>query len=562
MQTILSIDPVKFIFGLSAALCAVVLGAAYGIGGNLLVTALIAGGFLAVGFALRFVNSTAQDIGAATALIGQAIALTTAFEGHGWQLDTHMLFFALLACLIVLRSIPAILMATAITAVHHLSLSVFMPALVYPAGSLIENLGRTVMHAVIVLIETGVLVATVAILNRLTARARKRAADMEQVVAEANAAREDAEAARHTAEQTRNEAEAAQMRAEDLLKEAQAAEVMRRDAEEEREKARAQAAADAERVAQEQAIVVGLIRDAMNDLKDGDLTTRINRELPGTYRDIGTAFNDAVTQLDMAVGQVTAQSREMQSEIQEIAGATSDLASRTEQQAHTLRESSDRLEQLTGLVSNTETTVKEANTSAQTAQHNARSSEAVVSETSDAMRAIQTEAEEISQIVQVIDEIAFQTNLLALNAGVEAARAGEAGRGFAVVASEVRGLALRSSDSATNIRALIERSAEQVHVGSAKIEETVAALSAVLESVLEFSTKTGTIADGAREQTSGISELNQRVSNLDATTQQNAAMFEETSAACSSLQNSAVVLENLTGKFKVSESEATQTAAA
>ncbi|MEO0989788.1 MAG: methyl-accepting chemotaxis protein [Pseudomonadota bacterium] len=553
MKRFLNQDPANVILILATVLCGIVPITSLVVGANLAVSSAIAFAFLVTGLLLSWSQMQARDIGAATALMGQAIAFTAAFQGHSWQIDTHMLFFALLACLIVLRSIPAILVATAITAVHHLSLSVFMPALVFPGSILIENLGRTTLHALIVLMETAVLVATVLILRRLDSEAKQRNADLEQTVAAANSAKEEAETARKAAEATRAEAETAQARAEALLQEAKDAERLRLDAENNQKTLQQEAEQAAQKTSLEQAQLVDSIRKAMQSLKTGDLTTRIGQDLPGAFGDIGLAFNDAITAIDRTVGEVTAQSEAMQTQIQEIAAATANLATRTERQAQMLRESSEGLEELTRVVARTEETVREADTSARTAESSAKSSEAVVSATSQAMRSIHSEAEEISQIVKVIDEIAFQTNLLALNAGVEAARAGDAGRGFAVVASEVRGLAQRSSESAANIRSLIERSGQQVDEGSAKIEETVQALSGVLSAVFDITAKTGRIAEGAQEQTAGISDLNQRVAQLDTTTQQNAAIFEETAAACNGLASTASVLQELTHKFHVSK---------
>ena len=553
MKRFLNQDPANVILLLATILCGTVPITSLVVGANLAVSSAIAFAFLVTGLFLSWSQMQARDIGAATALMGQAIAFTAAFQGHSWQIDTHMLFFALLACLIVLRSIPAILVATAITAVHHLSLSVFMPALVFPGSILIENLGRTALHALIVLMETAVLVAAVLILRRLDSEATQRNTDLEQTVAAANSAKEEAETARKAAEATRAEAETAQARAEALLQEAKDAERLRLDAENNQKTLQQEAEQAAQKTSLEQAQLVDSIRKAMQSLKTGDLTTRIGQDLPGAFGDIGLAFNDAITAIDRTVGEVTAQSEAMQTQIQEIAAATANLATRTERQAQMLRESSEGLEELTRVVARTEETVREADTSARTAESSAKSSEAVVSATSQAMRSIQSEAEEISQIVKVIDEIAFQTNLLALNAGVEAARAGDAGRGFAVVASEVRGLAQRSSESAANIRSLIERSGQQVDEGSAKIEETVQALSGVLSAVFDITAKTGRIAEGAQEQTAGISDLNQRVAQLDTTTQQNAAIFEETAAACNGLASTASVLQELTHKFHVSK---------
>ncbi len=551
-------SPPQSILALAGVFFLISTGAALVVQGNILATALISACFLATGAVLYRSNERFRDIGAATALIGQAIALTAAFQGHSWQIDAHMLFFALLACLIILRSIPAVLMATAITAAHHLSFSILMPSMVFPGTEIVENLGRTAFHAITVLVETAVLITAVIMLKRLDQEMQAQNEKLQETATRSEKARNEADAARKRAEAIQEESKAAQRRAETLLQEAKEAEKLRVDAEKDRETAQAEFKREVSESAEAQAKVVSAIRRVMERMRDGDLTTRIDDTLPEGYRDVGIVFNDALTALDAAVSEVAMQSAEMKSQVQEIASATNDLADRTQRQAMMLRESSEGLDELTRVVSKTEETVKEADASAQTAQDSAKSSEAIVSETSRAMDAIQSEAAEISQIVKVIDEIAFQTNLLALNAGVEAARAGDAGRGFAVVASEVRELAQRSSGSATNIRELIERSGERIASGSTKIEETVSSLSTVLSAVFEISSKTGKITDGARKQTAGISELNTRVAHLDTTTQENAAMFEETSAACANLQQAAEALERLTDRFSVSASSTGQ----
>ena len=177
------------------------------------------------------------------------------------------------------------------------------------------------------------------------------------------------------------------------------------------------------------------------------------------------------------------------------------------------------------------------------------------------MDAIQEGSGEISGIVEIIESIAFQTNLLSVNAGVEAARAGEAGQGFAVVASEVRNLAARSSESANSIRDLIIRSENSVSAGADQMAKTVDALDAVRTAVVEITNQMDTIAETARSQHEGVSTINSAMSELDAMTQQNAAMFEETTAACTMLADSAQKLRDLTGRFQISSRSSNSQAA-
>jgi methyl-accepting chemotaxis protein len=167
------------------------------------------------------------------------------------------------------------------------------------------------------------------------------------------------------------------------------------------------------------------------------------------------------------------------------------------------------------------------------------------------MTEIEQSSRQISQIIGVIDEIAFQTNLLALNAGVEAARAGEAGRGFAVVASEVRALAQRSADAAKEIKGLISTSSEQVETGVERINNAGQAISSIVSKVAEINGLVSEIAASAREQSLGLGEVNTAINQMDQVTQQNAAMVEETTAASRSLADEADDLGRLVGQFKV-----------
>ena len=303
--------------------------------------------------------------------------------------------------------------------------------------------------------------------------------------------------------------------------------------------------------AEQQQMVVDKLKVGLRQLADGDLTVAIHEEFRSEYEQLRTNFNQAVESLHSAMGAVIQNSESIRGETGEISNAADDLARRTEKQAGTLEQTAAALDQLTASVKSAASGADEASQIAASAQNKAETGGEVARKAVSAMDAIKSSSKEISKITSVIDDIAFQTNLLALNAGVEAARAGEAGRGFAVVATEVRALAQRSSDAAREINQLISSSGNHVRSGVELVDRTGDALNEIVTAVVDISSRVASIATSAREQSSGLNEINSAMNDLDQVTQQNAAMFEETTAASHALTSEANALVEAAGRFRV-----------
>ncbi len=305
------------------------------------------------------------------------------------------------------------------------------------------------------------------------------------------------------------------------------------------------------RLAEEQARVVEALGQALQCLSEGDLTLELADAFPDEYEKLRQDFNAALIGLRGAMTTVSQNVESIRSETSEITSAADDLSRRTERQAATLEETAAALDELTSSVRSAAEGADAASKMSEDAQQNAEQGGDIARQAVVAMDGIKTSSHEISKITSVIDDIAFQTNLLALNAGVEAARAGEAGRGFAVVATEVRALAQRSSDAAREINTLISTSGEQVRQGVELVDRTGTALSAIVSSVADISNRVAEIATSARQQSAGLNEINAAVNELDHVTQQNAAMFEETTAASHALTGEADALAEAVGKFNI-----------
>ncbi|MFF0952255.1 methyl-accepting chemotaxis protein [Rhizobium leguminosarum] len=286
-------------------------------------------------------------------------------------------------------------------------------------------------------------------------------------------------------------------------------------------------------------------------LAAGDLAFQLNEIFAPDFEPLRHDFNQSVGQLGTALAAIAASISTMDNGTREIASGAQDLARRTEQQAASLEETAAALDQITANVGSSTKLTEEARTVATEANQSAAKSAEVVSHAEEAMRRIEESSQQISNIIGVIDEIAFQTNLLALNAGVEAARAGDAGKGFAVVAQEVRELAQRSAQAAKEIKGLIRNSSTEVESGVKLVRDTGEALNVIGGFIGQVNSHMNAIAVSAKEQSTGLAEINTAVNSMDQSTQQNAAMVEESTAAASSLALEAAKLRDLVAQFKL-----------
>ena len=413
------------------------------------------------------------------------------WSGEPWMLDLHMIFFVTIAMLTILADWRAIVIGAGVTAVHHLMTNFVAPSLVFPAGA---DLPRVILHAVVVVAETAVLVAIAARVETLV---------MGQAAAQAETSR---------------------------IEEATGAE-RRRAAGEQRE-------------------VIDSIGDGLKGLAQGNLAARLNNRFPDSYEDLRNSFNGAAADLNRMVRTVSDSASAIRAGSSEISTASADLAARTEQQASTIEDTAHAINQITDAVQETALGAADLQAAVQRARGDAMNGGQVADRTVEAMTEIEKSAQEISQIIAVIDGIAFQTNLLALNAGVEAARAGEAGKGFAVVATEVRALAQRSADAANDIKELIEASTAQVARGVALVGESGQSLRTIVDGIGEIGDAIERIATVSQEQARELLKVNEKTKQLDVNTQQNAAMCEETTAAARTLADEASNLAQLVAHFR------------
>lgn len=298
--------------------------------------------------------------------------------------------------------------------------------------------------------------------------------------------------------------------------------------------------------------------EALNDitrvaaaLAEGNLTEKIQRQYPGLFGKTSEAINTTVGNLRDLIGNTIEAVKTINTVAGEISAGNSDLSARTEEQASSLEETAASMEELTSMVRQNTDNARQANDLAKTSSEIASKGGEVVSASVQTMEEISASSRKISDIISVIDGIAFQTNILALNAAVEAARAGEQGRGFAVVASEVRNLALRAAGAAKEIKDLITESVDKVDRGTAQAEEAGRTMQEIVSSITQVTHIMADISNASNEQSSGIEQVNTAVTQMDQVTQQNAALVEQAAAAAESMEEQARQLQQLVGRFQL-----------
>jgi len=512
----------------------------------------------------------------AVAAMGGVAVFTYQMSGHPWQIDLHMYFFAVLAFLVAYCDYRPIAIGTAAVALHHLVLNFVLPAAIFPGGT---DLARVVLHAVILVVEAGVLVWLALQLERLFITAEKKTREAEAAnaaQASANAARgealererialaEKAERDRLAAEEksaaderAAHEREAAAARIMDefdaavggIVKAAMAGDFSQRVPLEGREGVVRNLAGALNDMCATMGKVMDELGQMLGALAEGDLTRRIEADYRGMFGTVKDKANITAERLSQTISEIKSAAREVAEASAEIATRTTDLAQRTEEQAAGLERTSASMEEISTTVKkNAENAQHARNLTGGTREMADRGGEVVASAV-EAMSRIEESSRKISDIIGVIDEIARQTNLLALNAAVEAARAGDAGRGFAVVASEVRSLAQRSSQAAKDIKDLITSSSAQVQEGVGLVSRAGQSLEEIVQSIKSVADIVADIAHASTEQATGVEQTTRALSQMDEATQQNSALVEENAATVKMLEQQSQSLDQLVSAF-------------
>lgn len=540
---------VKYTMILSAILAASVCGVEYYFQGGFHIGSLLAVSGIGLISAMFFVqrNGVAFRFAAVAVLMAQVMGLLIAARGHPFQSDMHMAFFSALAfCALFYDHRPIILGALLVVA-HHLFLGMGMEDLVFYGGSSIE---RVLLHGVILGGEAIALVWMMTNTRRLLEVAHEKSELAEQ---ESQRTREA------SAERELAQSESSEQRAQMVtdLREAFGGVVL------------AAAAGDfSQRIDPNfPDDELNMLADAVNELVETvdrglsdtgevlsalanyDLSVRMDGSYEGSFLELKQSTNAVADSFANCVSQIGDTSRALKQATTEILSGANDLSERTTRQAASIEETSATTEQLAETVRDNTERAKKAQGSITEARSVAERGGQVMADANKAMERITNSSSKISDIIGMIDDIAFQTNLLALNASVEAARAGEAGKGFAVVAVEVRRLAQSAAQASSEVKVLIEQSASEVEGGTKLVSQASENLDGIVESVRGVTTLMDEIARESQEQAASINDISHSIREMDQMTQHNAALVQQTNASIDKTEAQATELDQMVERF-------------
>ena len=504
---------------------------------------------LAAGFCF-FRRSAAFRYLAVSVLMAQVMAALVALRGHPMQVDVHMAFFAALAMCALLYDMRAILLGAALVAVHHLGLGMTLSDLVFYGEG---GLGRVLLHAVILIAEAAALVWMTRNTEMLLDLSELKS---EEAEAGARQAQDYAETAQRNLVAVNAHVEEMQRFQQQFARVAQAAnegDFSRRVEARFNDDELNTLANGINALTQTFDRAVGEVGAVLGALANTDLTHRMQGEYLGALAGLKDDTNAVADKLTEVVGQLRATSGTLKTATGEILSGANDLSERTTRQTTTIEQTAATMEQLAATVLSNAQRAQEASHSAALVTSTAEGGGQVMSEANHAMERITSSSGKISNIIGMIDDIAFQTNLLALNASVEAARAGEAGKGFAVVAVEVRRLAQSAAQASSEVKTLIEQSANEVKGGSRLVADAAGKLHAILDAARASNTIMDLIARESREQAAAIEDVNMAVRTMDEMTQHNAALVEEMNAALEQTEAQASELDRIVDIFALEQ---------
>ncbi|HTM78151.1 MAG TPA: methyl-accepting chemotaxis protein [Devosia sp.] len=483
-------------------------------------------------------------------LMGQVAAALIAMRGHPMQIDVHMAFFAALAMCALLYDIRAILLGTVLVAVHHLGIGLLWSDLVFYGSG---GLGRVTFHAVILLAEAAALiwmtVNTAAVLSLAEERANEVAQGAEAALANSAELARSVDATRHHADQMNQ----LQDEYAAVVEAGLAGDFSRRMQTRYGDRSLDALADKTNLLVQQVSDGLSATQGVLQALAQADVTCRVKGDFKGVFSDLQHHTNAVAEKLAEVVGQLKTASTSLKVATSEILSGANDLSQRTTRQAVSIEQTALAMAQLATTVQQNAERAREASLVAASVTETAEAGGQVMRQATEAMERITVSSTKISDIIGMIDQIAFQTNLLALNASVEAARAGEAGKGFAVVAVEVRRLAQSTTNASADVKGLIEQSNVEVLGGSRLVLDAAGRLDAMLVAARSSNALMSGIARDSGEQVTAIEDVGSAVRAMDEVTQHNAALVEEINAAIEQSEAQAGELDRIVDIFTIND---------